>query len=163
MSIEPIVTREIASLPEREQDAHKGGVGRLCIVGGSYDEHVMIGAVALAANAALRSGIGLVQMLVPEPIRSAVTMLAPCAVCRTLPNRTEDLLRVTDEFRADVAAIGPGLGQSLEPETVAAFTARFPGSVVVDADGLNQLASLVSEPEEGNIRHEQDQDGAGRP
>lgn len=142
MSNEPILTREIAALPERERDAHKGEVGRLCIIGGSCDEHLMIGAVALAANAAQRSGVGLVQMLVPESIRSAVTMLAPCAVCRTLPNRTEDLLRVTDEFRADVAAIGPGLGQSLEPETVAAFTARFPGSVVVDADGLNQLAAL---------------------
>ncbi len=142
MSNEPIVTREIASLPERQSDAHKGEVGRLCIIGGSCDEHLMIGAVALAANAAQRSGVGLVQMLVPEEIRTAVTMLAPCAVCRTLPNRSEDLLHMTDEFRADVAAIGPGLGQSLEPETVAAFTARFSGSVVVDADGLNQLAAL---------------------
>jgi len=142
MSNEPIVTREIAPLPERESAAHKGDVGRLCLIGGSCNEHLMIGAVALAANAALRSGVGLVQMLVPEEIRTAVTMLAPCAVCRTLPRRSEDLLRVAEEFRANVAAIGPGLGQSLDPETVAAFIARFSGPVVVDADGLNQLAAL---------------------
>jgi len=142
MSNEPILTREIATLPERESGAHKGDVGRLCLIGGSCNEQLMIGAVALATNAALRSGIGLVQMLVPEEIRTAVTMLAPCAVCRTLPTTSEDLLRVAGEFRANVAAIGPGLGRSLEPETVAAFTARFSGPVVVDADGLNQLAAL---------------------
>jgi len=142
MSKDPIITREIAPLPERRDDAHKGDVGRLCLIGGSCDEHLMIGAVALAANAALRSGAGLVQMLVPDEIRTAVTMLAPCAVCRSLPTGTESLLAAAETFHANVAALGPGLGRSLEPETVAAFTARFPGPMVVDADGLNLLASL---------------------
>jgi len=145
MSKQPIITREIAPLPDRAEGAHKGDVGRLCIVGGSCDENLMIGAVALAANAALRSGIGLVQMLVPDPIRSDVTVLAPCAVCRTLPTDADGLLRVAKEFRANVAAIGPGLGKSLAADVVAAFAARFDGPVVVDADGLNQLAA-ASDP-----------------
>lgn len=141
MSQEPIITREIAPLPERGTEVHKGDVGRLCIIGGSCGEELMIGAVALAANAALRTGTGLVQMIVPEPIRPYVTMLAPCATCRTLPTSATGLLDATRAFRSNVAAIGPGLGQSLDADTVAEFVSHFPGPVVVDADALNRLAA----------------------
>ncbi len=144
MASEPTVTREIAPLPERDDAAHKGEVGRLCVIGGSSGDCLMIGAVALVANAAQRSGIGLVQMLVPEAIRAAVTVLAPCATCRVLPPDAEKLLDSTTAFQAGVAAIGPGLGDSLSERAVAGFISRFSGSVVVDADALNQLAAMRS-------------------
>lgn len=140
----PTLTREISPLPERDDTAHKGDVGRLCVIGGSAGDCMMIGAVALAANAAQRSGVGLVQMLVPEGIRAGVTVLAPCATCRTLPRDADALLSVVSEFGATVVAIGPGLGDSLPPETVAEVIARFPGGVVVDADALNQLSRVVA-------------------
>jgi len=146
MTDELIITREIAPLPERVPEAHKGDVGRLCIIGGSCDEELMIGAVALAANAALRTGTGLAQMIVPEAIRSFVTMLSPCATCRTLPTDVHALLEATSAFRADVAAVGPGLGRSLDADTVVAFIEGFPGPVVVDADGLNRIAEHRSCP-----------------
>ncbi len=140
MPSEVVITREIAPIPERRDDAHKGDVGRLVIVGGCCGETLMVGAPALAANAAFRSGAGLVQLFVPESIRSAAAVLAPCATTRTLPTDASGLLEAVTAFHADVVALGPGLGESLTPEVVAEFLASFAGPIVVDADGLNAIA-----------------------
>jgi len=140
MASDIIITRELPPLPRRAEDAHKSDVGRIAVIGGCADETMMVGAPALAANAALRSGAGLVQMLVPEAIRSAVGVLAPCATIRTLPIDASSLLEAVSLFRADVVALGPGLGRSLETGVIVEFLTRFTGSVVVDADGLNRLA-----------------------
>ncbi len=141
MASELIITREIASLPQRSEDAHKGDAGRVVIIGGCCDEVMMVGAPALAALAAFRSGAGLVQMMVPEPIRAAAAILAPCATTRTLPTDLAALLDAVDGFHADVVALGPGLGSSLDAAVVTGFLAEFEGPVVLDADGLNVLAA----------------------
>ncbi len=70
-----------------------------------------------------------------------MAVLAPCATTRKLPADTDAVLKAVDDFRADVVALGPGLGDSLTPAVVADFLTRFPGPVVVDADGLNQIAA----------------------
>ena len=142
MPSELIVTHEIAAAPQRRDDAHKGDVGRIVIIGGCCNDVCMVGAPALAANAAFRSGAGLVQLLVPEAIRASVAVLAPCATVRRLPTDTAGLLRATSEFHTDVVALGPGLGNSLPPSVVVEFLAGFRGPVVVDADGLNLLATV---------------------
>lgn len=151
MPSDVIITREIAALPQRSDDAHKGDVGRIVIVGGCCGEVAMVGAPALAANAAFRSGAGLVQLLVPEPIRTAVAVLAPCATTRTLPTQVDCLLEAVADFRSDVVVLGPGLGDSLTPAATADFLTRCPGPMVVDADGLNLLAAApaltINEPE----------------
>lgn len=141
MASELIITREIASLPPRAEDAHKGDAGRVVIIGGCCDEVMMVGAPALTAQAAFRSGAGLVQMMVPEPIRAAAAILAPCATTRTLPTELAPLLDAVHDFHADVVALGPGLGSSLDPAVLTGFLAEFEGPVVLDADGLNVLAN----------------------
>jgi len=151
MAREPIVTREIAPLPERADDAHKGEVGRIVIVGGCCDETVaMIGAPALAASAAFRAGAGLVQLMVPEALRPAMGVLAPCATLRTLPTRSSDIVAAAEAFGADVLAIGPGLGRSLSALCIAEVLSGFAGPKVVDADALNLLAEAgavaIAEP-----------------
>ena len=140
MAREVIITREIAPLPQRADDAHKGDVGRVLIIGGSAADSFMAGAPALAAYAALRSGAGLVQMVVPAEVRAAAVVICPAATARTLPTDGPDLLRVVEEFEADVVALGPGLGTSLTPETVMEVVRQYPGNMVIDADGLNLLA-----------------------
>jgi NAD(P)H-hydrate epimerase len=140
MSSDPIITREVASVPGRRDDAHKGDVGRLVVVGGCANEVAMVGAPALAANAAFRSGTGLVQMLVPELIRTSAAVLAPCATTRTLPTDADSLTKAIVEFHADVVALGPGLGDSLTPSVIVDFLTRCPLPVVIDADGLNRIA-----------------------
>jgi NAD(P)H-hydrate epimerase len=136
-----IITREIAPLPDRNDAAHKGEVGRIAIIGGCFSEVVMVGAPALAANAALRTGAGLVQMLVPEALRTSVGVLAPCATTRTLPMDADALMEAVSDFGADVVALGPGLGDSLTPEVIIDFLSKLTKPVVLDADGLNQLAA----------------------
>ncbi len=151
MTPDPIITREVTRLPERAEDVHKGDVGRIAIIGGCCDDVMMLGAPALAANAALRSGAGLVQLLVPQAARAPAEILAPCATARTLPTTAAGLLEAVTEFGADVVALGPGLGQSLAPAVVTEFLNSFPGPMVVDADGLNAVAAappfVVSEPQ----------------
>jgi NAD(P)H-hydrate epimerase len=141
MPSDVIITRETAPLPKRSEDAHKGDVGRVIIMGGCWTDVVMAGAPALATNAAFRTGSGLVQMLVPEELRTSVAVLAPCATTRTLPTDVDGLLDAVSEFRADVVALGPGLGRSLTAEVVADFINRLSNPMVVDADGLNLLAA----------------------
>lgn len=146
MASDLIITRELAPLPDRSDDAHKGDVGRLAVIGGCCSEVVMVGAPALAANAAFRTGSGLVQMLVPEPIRTSVAVLAPCATTRTLPIDADALLEAVADFGADVVVLGPGLGDSLTPQIVVGFLSHYTGPAVIDADGLNALASTEFGP-----------------
>lgn len=137
---ELIVTHEIAPLPERSRDAHKGDVGRIVIIGGSNSDTLMIGAPALAANAAFRAGAGLVQMLVPAELRESVCVLAPCSTARSLPLTPHEILRCATEYAANVLAIGPGLGRTLASDSIIQLLDTFAGPCVVDADALNMLA-----------------------
>lgn len=143
---ELIVTHEIAPLPERARDAHKGDTGRIVVIGGCDGDVVMVGAPALTANAALRSGGGLVQMLVPARLRESVCVLAPCATARTLPTTAPEILRCVQDYSANVLAMGPGLGRSLTADVVFELISLFPGPCVVDADAINLLASIQRAP-----------------
>lgn len=142
MASELIVTHEIAAAPKRRDDAHKGDVGRILIIGGCCNDVCMVGAPSLAANGAFRSGAGLVQVLAPESIRTSVAVLAPCATIRRLPTDAAGLLRAAADFQTDVVALGPGLGDSLSASVIVEFLSAFRGSIVVDADGLNILAGV---------------------
>jgi len=109
----------------------------------------MIGAVALAANAAFRGGSGLVTFAAPENIQLTIAGLCPCAT--SLPLKTDadgqlsiDAVEQVIEAAnaADILAIGPGLGRGpAQTELVrAAIGQQKP--LVLDADGLNALADL---------------------
>jgi len=140
MTPKPVITREIALLPKRASDAHKGDAGRLVIIGGCVGDVTMVGAPALAASAAFRSGAGLVQMVVPRELQTAVAGLAPCATTRALPPGGEGLERIVGDFGADAVAVGPGLGDSVSVDNLIRLLTDYPGPIVVDADGLNLLA-----------------------
>lgn len=133
----------IPALPTRPDDAHKGDVGRLIIVGGRLDKVGMVGAPALAANAALRAGSGLVQIVTAPAAQPIIGLLAPCATTRALPvDASESLAAVAIQFGADVVAIGPGLDPTVQPEQLDNLVAEFSGGIVIDADGLNLLARM---------------------
>ena len=59
------VQYENCILPRRRRSSHKGDYGRLLLVGGSVG---YTGAPVLAAEAALRTGAGLVFVGVPERV-----------------------------------------------------------------------------------------------
>ncbi|CAN5811994.1 NAD(P)H-hydrate dehydratase [soil metagenome] len=98
------------------------------------------GAAILCARAALQAGAGLVTVATPEAVAPIVAGALPEAMTLALPDDAEqivDLLAKQME-RADVLAIGPGLG--LADHTQAAvrqLVAAVDQPVVLDADGLN--------------------------
>lgn len=131
---------DIPRLPGRPADGHKGTFGTVIVVGGS---DTMIGAPALCARAALRSGVGLVRVACPLAVLPHVLTIEPSATGIALGNEPDDVLAqldLADPGHKAVLAVGPGLGQgSVRGELIEALLVG-PRSVVLDADGLNLLA-----------------------
>ncbi|MGH8217579.1 MAG: NAD(P)H-hydrate dehydratase [Steroidobacteraceae bacterium] len=138
--LERIGEAEIAAaLPRRARTAHKGDFGRVLIVGGGSG---MPGAIRLAGEAALRVGAGLVTVAVwPENVAGIVAG-RPELIC--LPLHEASLLAEPLE-RADVVAIGPGLGKSPWAADLLAAVLDAEKPLVVDADALNLIADEARE------------------
>lgn len=132
-------------LPRRAMDAHKGDCGRMLAICGSY---TMPGAALMCAAAALRSGVGLVCMAIPETAYPFVAGHLYEPTYLPLPCRDGKLDGVAasrallqEIRRADSIVIGCGLtsGEELLPVLSTVLTeAKCP--VVLDADGINLLS-----------------------
>jgi NAD(P)H-hydrate epimerase len=109
----------------------------------------MSGAAILCATAALRGGAGLVRLAVPHELLPIVASANPCYT--TAPLEEDDYGRIAAEAANDllalatandVVAFGPGLGRSEAiTELALALLQQSSTPLVVDADGLNALAS----------------------
>lgn len=100
-------------------------------------DHGYGGAASLAAQAALRSGAGLVSVATrPEHI-PAILARCPEAMVHGV-NSGQDFQPLLD--RADVIVIGPGLGQGHWGEQLLQQVMSVTTPVLVDADALNILA-----------------------
>jgi NAD(P)H-hydrate epimerase len=125
-------------------DSNKGSFGRVLVVAGSRG---MSGAAVLCASAALRSGAGLVRLAVPEGILPIVAASNPCYTTAPLPQdanghlSTAALPELLELVQSNtVAAIGPGLGQSVDLRgMLAAILEQTTTPLVLDADALNVL------------------------
>ncbi len=128
------------AVPVIAADAHKGVRGRLAIVGGGGG---MTGAAVLAARAAMRSGIGLVRLIVPRAALPIVQGAEPHALAHAWPVDDDGraATHATLTSWAHVVLLGPGLGATDETHALARDLLReWRGPVVVDADGLNVFA-----------------------
>jgi len=144
-----ILTRERMReiVPARVADSHKGDFGRVLVVAGSNGR---TGAAHLSAVGALRSGAGLVTIATPRSCVPVIAAMAPEYMTEGLDETASGTIdygaidRVLD-IKADVIAVGPGLGQA--PSTSAfvhALLERAGVPLVLDADALN---AFVGEPE----------------
>ena len=124
----------VAALPRRRRAAHKGEFGRVLIVGGGPG---MPGAVRLAGEACLRVGAGLVTVAVDPDNVVAIVAGRPELICLPLTNAAE--LEAPLE-RAEIIAIGPGLGRSEWARAALAAVLRAGKPLIVDADALNLIA-----------------------
>lgn len=122
------------SLPPRPRVAHKGDHGHLLVVGG---DHGMGGAIRLCGEAALRAGAGLVSVATRD-----VHVVALNAGCPELMARGVDGPQAIAPLieRADVLAVGPGLGQGAWGHALWLTALDSDRPLVLDADGLNLLA-----------------------
>jgi ADP-dependent NAD(P)H-hydrate dehydratase len=141
---------EVPMLAPRKRDAHKGQMGHILIIGGSRG---LLGAPALAAAAALRSGAGLVTLAVPQSIHLAAAALCPCATSLPLPCDDQGDLAaaavpaaMARADAADVLAVGPGLSQGNPQRMLVQAVLEQAKPVVIDADGLNNLAQIDDWP-----------------
>jgi ADP-dependent NAD(P)H-hydrate dehydratase / NAD(P)H-hydrate epimerase len=136
-----LITPELFSRAHhrREEDTHKGDYGKVLIIGGSLGKS---GAAAMAGQAALRAGAGLVTVATPAECLPIVAASMPELM-------TEPLRWPIDESISEgktVLAIGPGLG--LDAHTQASVRNTVQGTlfpVVIDADGLNAFVGHADE------------------
>ncbi len=132
----------LPKLPQRPDDAHKGTFGTVVVIGGSAQ---MVGAPALAARAALRAGAGLVRIAAPNDLLVAMLVIEPSATGLAFQYNAdyepaEALDRRMD--RDDVLVVGPGMGMGREQCELVEGLLRQPRPIVLDADGLNNLAEV---------------------
>ena len=123
-----------ALLPPRPREAHKNSFGHVVVVGGGLG---MPGAVILAGTAALRAGAGLVSVATRDAHAETVVGARPELMSLGVddPDRVAALLQ-----RADVIALGPGLGQDTWAEALFERVLDAGKPMVLDADALNLLA-----------------------
>jgi hydroxyethylthiazole kinase-like uncharacterized protein yjeF len=130
-----IVETEIAQvLPRRPRVSNKGDFGRVLIVGSGSG---MPGAARLAGEACLRVGAGLVTVAVAPENVAPIAAGRPELICLGVADAAS-LAEPLD--RADIIAVGPGLGRSSWARSALQAVLATKKPLVVDADALNLLA-----------------------
>ena len=120
-------------VPRIAAEAHKGARRKVAIVGGARG---MAGAVILAGRAALRSGVGLVKLVVHPDNMDLVQRALPDVLASAWP--TDDGEAAALRTWADALLIGPGLGRGPHVrELVQRVVTHGTGPLVIDADALN--------------------------
>ncbi len=121
-------------LPKRFANTHKGDLGTVLVIGGNDG---MAGAPVLAAQAALRTGSGLVHV--------ATRAAYACLPASVQPEIMGHGVEALDELKsvleaADVIALGPGLGRNDWAGAIWRRVLAGEKPLILDADGLNLLA-----------------------
>jgi ADP-dependent NAD(P)H-hydrate dehydratase / NAD(P)H-hydrate epimerase len=134
----------------RNLEAHKGNFGHVLVLGGSVGK---TGAAAMAAKAALRSGVGLATVATPRSALPVIASLSMEIMTEPLPETDSGTVsrRALEEGLLDtladgksVLAVGPGLGRHPETmELVREVVNRYDTPIVLDADGLNAFAGCI--------------------
>ena len=124
-------------LKKRKKFDHKGVYGHGLLVAGSYGK---MGAAVMGAEAALRSGIGLLSCHIPSCGVSVVQSTIPEAMAD--PDNNEEFITAignTGPFSA--IGIGPGIGTVSETEkALYGLLKECRKPMVIDADALNIIS-----------------------
>ncbi len=142
-----LITKGMAAdlLPKRKANTHKGDYGNLLLLAASQG---MTGAASLAAKAALRMGIGLLTVGVPESLNHILEAKLTEAMTYPLADEagrfSSKAIAEIEKIAVgrDAIAVGPGLssGEAIRQIVVKLLTLDLP--LVIDADGLNALDDL---------------------
>jgi Predicted sugar kinase len=135
-----------AQLLRRKPEANKKDFGHLFILAGSAG---MLGAAALTAKSALRSGAGLVSVGVAKSLNLALqkkvcneVMTLPLAETKEKTLSTGALSEIKRFLqKVNVLAIGPGLSKNTSTQSlIRKIVKEIDLPIVIDADALNALA-----------------------
>jgi NAD(P)H-hydrate epimerase len=128
-------------VPAIPWDAHKGTRRKLAIVGGARG---MAGASLLVARAAIRSGVGMVKLIVADESVPVVQEAESLALCAPWPRDDASAERDIKSW-ADAIVIGPGLGLTdASSELLSRVLSVWTGPTLVDADALTLLSRRSS-------------------
>ena len=135
------------AIKPRLPDAHKGNFGRLVVIGGSK---TFSGAPALAALAALHSGVDIVTVAAPEKTATVISAMSPALITVKLKGKhlnSNNIDTITELLESATAVVlGPGLG--LNPETQQAtkeiieLVEKNKTPLLLDADGLKAFGKF---------------------
>ncbi|MDJ1178295.1 NAD(P)H-hydrate dehydratase [Roseofilum sp. BLCC_M91] len=138
------ITREraIAGLPlPRPLLSHKYKAGHLLLVCGSEE---YAGSAILTGLGARASGVGMLSIAVPGSLKPLLVPQLPEALIIPCPETDRGAIAEfpdpLDWDKYQAIACGPGIGRSAEP--IISTLLQVPTPLILDADGLNNLASL---------------------
>ena len=131
----------------RLPEAHKGEFGRLLVIGGS---NVFSGAPALAAMAALRTGVDIATIAAPETTAITIASMSPALITLKLKGKhlsSSNLSALKEQLESATAVVlGPGLGMHSETkEAVKEIIEQLEETgtpLLLDADGLKAFAEF---------------------
>jgi hydroxyethylthiazole kinase-like uncharacterized protein yjeF len=133
------------SVPRRA-NTHKGDYGHLLVIAGSIGK---TGAAAMACEAALRMGAGLVTLAIPKSLNSIMEVKLTEVMTEPLPETPKQtlslrafntILRLCENKKAVV--IGPGIGTYKETQSlILKLIKALDLPIILDADGLTSLAT----------------------
>jgi NAD(P)H-hydrate epimerase len=127
--------KERELVPRRRPAAHKGDCGHVLVVGGAPG---LSGAPRLTGEAALRTGAGLVIIATHASHAALLNLTRPELMVHAVADAAA---LATVAQRADVIAVGPGLGQDAWSRALFEQVLALDKPLVVDADALNLLAA----------------------
>lgn len=121
--------------------SHKGSNGHGLIIAGSFGK---MGAAVLATKAALRSGIGLLSVHIPNSGNDIMQVSVPEAM--TIPDISDDhISELPDIEKYSAIGVGPGLGKHVSTvKALGELLRSVSKPMVLDADALN----IISENQE---------------
>ena len=130
----------------RKPDTHKGDYGHLLVIAGSVGK---TGAAAMACEAALRMGAGLVTLAIPKSLNGIMEMKLTEVMTEPLPETPKQtislrafnsILRLCENKKALI--VGPGIGTFKETQSlILKLIKTLDLPIVLDADGLTALAT----------------------
>jgi len=137
------IDHSVASLlyRPRKRFSHKGNFGHTLLLAGSYGK---MGAAVLAAKACVHAGSGLTTCCIPRCGYEIMQITVPEAMVIT--SGQDELTSSPDETdKYNVMALGPGIGTTENTKKLVAELCRtWKKPIVIDADGLNCLATQTS-------------------
>ncbi len=132
------VKNDVAPLKKkRAKFSHKGTYGHALLIAGSYGK---MGAAVLAAEACLRSGVGLLHVHIPKVGYQILQTALPEAMI-SLDRYENYFSELPDLGMFNAVGIGPGLGMEHQSQmALKLLIQEFKASMVFDADALNILS-----------------------
>lgn len=127
---------DLGRIPVRLSSGNKGTFGKVLLIAGSKE---MPGASILCGQAVMRTGAGMLKMVIPEENRNMICSIIPEAMLAVYASAQDAIAQIEKGLSwADVVILGPGIGTGRIAEEMTEYILKnccLP--LVIDADGLN--------------------------